>query len=377
MLEPSKIHYYQPAFTLIGAGIMKMKHSHRPLPKIVPRGVTWLHDAALNFDPCDNMVYTENGDKIQYEYMVVAVGINNDYDQITGLKRALKDPKVPVTTIYSPEYCQKTWKCIKQFTGGHALFTFPPVGGKCSGASMKIMFLAHDYWRQKNILKKTSITYNTSSDKLFGIPKYAIALRRLVMNRRIVPNYCAELVQVAPREATFLCVGGQTLTFPYNMLHVTPPMSPPACLRQCQELTNEAGFLDVDLYSLQHRRFPNVFGVGDCMGTPNSKTAAAVAPQSYVVERNLGNVMSGKPPVARYSGYGACPLITSYKKGMLAEFAYDKKVCETFPFDQSKERRILFQLNKRVFPHLYWKALVKGKWNGSATIRHIINPLRL
>lgn len=59
-----------------------MKQSHRPLSKIIPRGVTWLHDAAQNFEPCENMVYTRNGDKIQYEYMVVAIGINNDYDQV-------------------------------------------------------------------------------------------------------------------------------------------------------------------------------------------------------------------------------------------------------------------------------------------------------
>lgn len=65
----------------------------------------------------------------------------------------------------------------------------------------------------------------------------------------------------------------------------------------------------------------------------NNETFSA-GPQSYVVERNLLDVMAGKIPQARYNGYGACPLITSYSKGMLAEFLYDKKLCSTFPFDQ-------------------------------------------
>lgn len=68
----------------------------------------------------------------------------------------------------------------------------------------------------------------------------------------------------------------QTVTLPYNFLHVTPPMSPPACLTRCEELVNEEGYLDVDRHTLQHRRYCNVFGVGDCISSPNSKTAAAV-----------------------------------------------------------------------------------------------------
>lgn len=59
-------------------------------------------------------------------------------------------------------------------------------------------------------------------------------------------------------------------------MHVTPPMSAPDELRQSTDLVNEAGFVDVHKYSLQHTKFPNVFAMGDCSSSPNSKTAAAV-----------------------------------------------------------------------------------------------------
>lgn len=59
------------------------------------------------------------------------------------------------------------------------------------------------------------------------------------------------------------------------MLHVTPPMSTTKAIRSNKDLTNETGFVDVDKTTLQHVRFPNVFAIGDCSSTPNSKTAAA------------------------------------------------------------------------------------------------------
>lgn len=72
-------------------------------------------------------------------------------------------------------------------------------------------------------------------------------------------------------------------TLPYNFLHVSPPMSPPVCLSKCEELVTDRGYLDVDKHTLQHRRYPNVYGLGDCVCTPNSKTAAAVC-KSIIIQ---------------------------------------------------------------------------------------------
>lgn len=59
------------------------------------------------------------------------------------------------------------------------------------------------------------------------------------------------------------------------MLHVTPPMSPPDVLKT-SPVADAAGWVDVDKETLQHKKYPNVFGIGDCTNLPTSKTAAAV-----------------------------------------------------------------------------------------------------
>lgn len=59
-------------------------------------------------------------------------------------------------------------------------------------------------------------------------------------------------------------------------------------------LSDSTGFLDVNKASLQHTKYPNVFGLGDCTNVPTSKTAAAAFSQAPVVVHNIQQVMAQK-----------------------------------------------------------------------------------
>ena len=65
--------------------------------------------------------------------------------------------------------------------------------------------------------------------------------------------------------------------FQYDFIHVTPPMSAPDVLKNSRSpLVDDTGFLDVHKFNLQHTKFPNIFGLGDCTNLPTSKTVAAI-----------------------------------------------------------------------------------------------------
>jgi sulfide:quinone oxidoreductase len=62
---------------------------------------------------------------------------------------------------------------------------------------------------------------------------------------------------------------------------------------------------------LQHVRYPNVFGIGDCCSLPTGKTAAAAAAQFLVLRDNLDALMAGQlqqEAAAKYDGYTSCPV---------------------------------------------------------------------
>lgn len=117
----------------------------------------------------------------------------------------------------------------------------------------------------------------------------------------------------------------------------------------------------VDKHSLQSLKNPNIFGIGDITGVPNSKTGAAIRKQTPVVVENILSLIRGEKPTAQYDGYSSCPLVTGFGKVILAEFGYDGKLMPSFPFDQTKERRSMWILKRYLLPILYWKGMLKGR----------------
>ncbi|CAK1596477.1 unnamed protein product [Parnassius mnemosyne] len=378
VLEPSSTHYYQPLFTLVGAGVKPVSATCRSEKSVLPSAATWIQDAAESIDAEKCSVKTVKGDVINYEYIVIAVGLKNDYCKVPGLSEALKDENSGVSTIFDPVYCEKTWRDMQRFQGGNAVFTYPNSPIKCPGAPQKIAYLADSYFTKANVRSKANIVYNTCLPVIFGVKKYADALLKVVERKNIKVNYQTVLKEVRPaeKEAVFYNTAdtNKEFTMSYSLLHATPPMCTPEFLRNSPNMTDAAGYLTVDKYTLQHTKYPNMYGLGDCTNTPNSKTAAAVAKQGYVLEQNLLNTMKKDEPKEHYNGYGACPLVTSYNTCIIAEFLYDGVPRETLPINQARESRLAYYMKRDLFPFLYWNFMLKGNYNGPEFVRKIINP---
>jgi len=64
IVEPSETHYYQPCFTLVGAGAYGMAETQRPERSLIPVGVTLIRGAAKAFDPDNNSVVLETATRL-------------------------------------------------------------------------------------------------------------------------------------------------------------------------------------------------------------------------------------------------------------------------------------------------------------------------
>lgn len=361
VIEPSDKHYYQPLWTLVGAGLAKKEATEHSEASVIPRRVTWIRDAVAEFLPEQNSIRTRDGRTITYDWLVVGAGLQINWDKIPGLKESVG--KNGVCSNYSFATVDSTWEAIRSFQGGNAVFTNPSGAVKCGGAPQKIMYLADDRLREAGVRDKTKIIFASALPNIFAIEPYKATLERVVARKEIDCRFRHELIEIHSEQKTadFKNLDTQeTVTIPYDLLHVTPPMGPPAFIAS-SPLADKSGWVDIDKDTLRHIRFANIFALGDCSNLPTSKTGAAIRKQAPVVVKNLVAAMQGQPLPAKYDGYTSCPLVTGIGKLVLAEFNYKKEPDETFPVDQSKERWSMWILKRYLLPLFYWHGMLKGR----------------
>jgi sulfide:quinone oxidoreductase len=366
IIDPSEKHYYQPAWTLVGAGVFDIKKTIKNQKNFIPEKATWIKDAVDVLDPQNNTVICTSGKKFSYDVMILCPGIQLDWDKIKGLKETLG--KNNVSSNYSFTTAPYTWEMIKNFKGGRAIFTNPVSPIKCGGAPHKIMYLAVDYWRKKGILDKCDVHYLSGAGVIFAVKEYADTLTGVVKKGNIKTHFNVNVVEIDSSNHTVYYEekneNGETVrsSMTYDFCHAVPPQSAPDFIKKSPvtDPNNAYGYVEINPKTMQHTRFPNIFALGDCSNAPCSKTGAAIRKQSPVVVQNVLSFVRNEPLRAEYTGYSACPIPTQYGKLMLAEFDYTNKPTMTFPFDQTKPKRSMWILKKNVLPWLYWNKILKG-----------------
>lgn len=363
IIDKAEKHYYQPLWTLVGAGVFEKEETEREQADFIPYGATWIKDFVASFDPDKNLVKTQGGQEVEYDYLVVAGGIQIDWDKIPGLKESVGKPGSGVVSNYAYETVESTWEAIKGMKSGTALFTHPSTPIKCGGAPLKITFLAADYWSKHGVRDNIKIKFIKGGPGIFAVPKYAKTLTEVSDRKNIERVWKTDLVAIdaSKKEATFKHMEtGEEWIEAFDMIHVTPPQSAPEFIKS-SPLAAESGWVDVDKYTTQHNKYKNVFGLGDSSSLPTSKTGAAIRKQVPTTVANLLALIEGREMTANYDGYTSCPLVTGYGSLILAEFDYDKKPKESFPFDQSKERFSMYALKAYALPQMYWHGMLKGR----------------
>jgi sulfide:quinone oxidoreductase len=387
LIEPSDKHYYLPAWTLVGAGAFKYSATIKDEKKLIPNGVKWIKDYATTFYPESNLVHTKNSGDITYDTMVISAGIQYDIDAMPGLREAL-NTDVVCSNYLDPE---KTYRVLQNFKGGNAMFTQPAGAIRCGGAPQKIMYLAEEYFEKSGVREKTNVVFATPGTVIFGTKEFADELNRIIETKHVnfKPFYKPVRIDAAKQEITFQFTkpdvkkteadldstlgerldGDNMVTVHYDMLHLAPPQSAPDFIKQSPFAHPEGphkGYVNVDIHTLQHVHYKNVFGLGDSAGLPTAKTGAAARKQAHVVVENVMRILKQQPISDQiYEGYSSCPIVTGYGKMLLCEFKYDN-VRDSDPLlsklvDTTKEKWSMWILKKFGLPWLYWNMMMKGR----------------
>ncbi len=387
IIEPSSKHYYQPAWTLVGAGAFDFKETEREEADYIPKGVDWIQDKATTIDPDLNKVATAKSGELSYDFLIPVPGLVMAPELLPGLTEAM-DKGVVCSNYTNPEH---TWEVLKNFKGGNAVFTQPTTPIKCGGAPQKIMYMAEEYFRKSGVRDKTNVLFATPGTVIFGVPEFAKTLNKIINERNIIfkPFYAPVKIDAEKQEIYFQyskpgesnctimegnplgeeIIGATEIKVKYDMLHLAPPQMAPKFIQESKVSIQEGpgkGWIDVDIHTMQHKRYPNIFSLGDVAHLPTAKTGAAIRKQAPVLVENLLELIkAGKVGEKSYEGYSSCPIVTGYNKMLLCEFKYDNvkdsdPLISTF-VDTTKEQYSMWLLKKYGLPFMYWNLMLRGK----------------
>ncbi|MEO0556272.1 MAG: hypothetical protein AAF149_24020 [Bacteroidota bacterium] len=74
--------------------------------------INFIQKAAACVDPDFNKIYLDNGEEMEYAYLVVATGVKMNFDIVKGLRP--EDNKIQ--NIVIPKLAKKHWKLLKNWS---------------------------------------------------------------------------------------------------------------------------------------------------------------------------------------------------------------------------------------------------------------------
>lgn len=368
VIEPRGTHLYKPLFSHIAGGAAPARLAERAQGDVTPRGVTWIQDAVATIEPDDDTVRLKSGTALTYDHLIVCPGIQKNWDAVPGLAAAMQTPAG--ISNYEYDLAIKASAVLRNVRSGTVVFTQPPGPASCAGAAQKPMYLACDYWRLHGLLADIRVVLVVPTASVFGMPMIDEELERKIAEYGIEVRYSSVLTSVDPdaRIATIARDDDAREELAYDVLHAVAPQSAPDWIARgplATRVTGEgpAGFVDVDPETLRHRRYTNVWALGDAAATRNSKSGGALRSQTKALAANVRAVLRGGTPEARYDGYSVCPFTVSRRSVVFAEFDADLRPKPTIPFWQglARERRLTWIFDRYILPWVYWNLILQGR----------------
>jgi len=394
IISPNETHLYQPGQVFMAAGLYEYEDIVGDNNDFIPDDVEWIKDKVTTFDPDNNRVITRGGKEVKYDYLVVATGISSNWNDIEGLT-ADKLGKDGITSVYLNDTEKgtadggiHTWEWFNQIKADakagkkpRVILTQPGTPIKCGGAPQKILYLCNDHLKKEGL--SAEFIFATAKGKLFGLKEIDASLHKVQERYGNIENkfgHDLKSVDTEKKTATFkhkyeiqgeydedieeydVIEKEEEVTLDYDYIHIVPPMGAKGSISYSQlawQTGSAKGCMEVDRYTLQHRRYKNVFGIGDVCALPYGKTGGSARHHGPIVVGNLIAQMEGRELTEKFDGYTVCPLKTQYGKIILAEFNYEG-LAPSFPLDPAVPRYTWWAFDLYMLKPMYWNLMMRG-----------------
>lgn len=328
----------------------------KSLAKVLNREVQIIIDTVVKVDPQNQIVFTKNGKKFPYNYLLIASGAKYSYDRVPGYNEA-------VYHFYSPEAALKLREALEEFAerGRCSEDPLDIVTGpsdlpyKCPVATLEFAFMAQHYFKKKKLLKKVRINYLSPLASAFSIERVNKKVEKRFEKQGIKLHTFFNVESIDPKKKIVYSLEGDEIS--YDLLVLAPP-------HIGQDYVTESGLGDddswapIDRFTLEHKDYDNIYAIGDASDLPVSKSGSAAHHSARIAAKRVISRLKGKKPKKKYNGEVQCFLMTSLNSSLFLDFSYTHQPRRIFLWDIFSRPFYLF---KKHFSYFYFKLVLSGR----------------
>jgi len=362
IVDQYKTHYYQPGFLFIPFGIYNKQDVVKPKYDFFPPGVNVIFEPIDKIVGDENKVLLENGQVLNYDFLIVATGTQTRPSETEGLKDKLwyKD----IFDFYTIEGALALHKKFKDFEGGDLVMCIPELPYKCPVAPLEFVFLADAYFTKKGIRDKVNIKFVTLMSGVFTKPVATKVLGGIMeeKNIEVIPDFYLSHVDNDNKKI----VSYDDIEIPFDVLTIVP-VNMGSDMIERSGIGDDMNYVKTNKFTLQSDQFENIFVIGDAANLPTSKAGSVAHFAAEILMENLMSAIEGRPLTAKFDGHANCYIETGYGKGALIDFNYTTEPLPgTFPLPGIGpfgllENTKMNHYGKVLFRWIYWHILLKGK----------------
>ncbi len=359
--EPT--HFYQPGFLFLPFGYYKKEDVTKTKKQFITNKVEFIISDIERIEPDNRKVFlTSDNRVIDFDYLVVATGTGLHPEETPGLTET--GWRKNIFDFYTLEGALALHDFLQRWDGGRMVVHVTEMPIKCPVAPLEFSFLADYYLRQRGIRNKVDLVLATPLPGAFTKPKASATLGSLLEKKGItvVPDF--NIMEVDNSKQVIR--GYDEREVPYDLL-VTIPLNMGATIIADAGMGDDLNYVPVDKYTLQSKKWENIWVIGDANNIPASKAGSVSHFQMDGVIQNILHHMQGKELEDKFDGHANCYIESGFNKAFLIDFNYDVEPLEgTYPipgigpFSLLKETRIN-HLGKLFFRWMYWNLLLPGR----------------
>ena len=341
-------HVYQPGFMYIAMGGERAKNLSRPERSLLDSRVNLVVANATNIDVEGQVVELDNGDRLNYDQLVLATGSRIVPERIEHFAEEAHH-------FYSAKAAAKLRKALDAFTGGKIVVGIAGMPYKCPPAPLEVSFLIESELRDRGLRDRTEMHYCSPIGRAFTIESVSEMATPILEEKGIELHTFFNVDEIDPQAKLVKSLEGEEL--PYDLLILVPPHAGAQLVMDAGLAPAPGGWLPTDRHTLKVGGRANVFALGDATDLPLSKAGSTAHFEAPVIAEQVAAAIEGRAPSGKHASYEGkvmCFFEVGDGKGTLLQFDYDH------PPKPPKPNRV-WHLGKIVFNKTYWRTVPRGR----------------